>query len=38
MNLFDFEKSEDYRAEQNRIIEQKTMIQLETAATWRMDN
>lgn len=40
--VYDFEKSEDYRAEQNRIIEeQKSMIQLETAATcstnWTID-
>lgn len=40
--VYDFEKSEDYRAEQNKIIEeQKSMIQLETAATcsknWTID-
>lgn len=40
--VYDFEKSEDYRVEQNRIIEeQKSMIQLETAATcsanWTID-
>ena len=40
--VYDFEKSEDYRAEQNRIIEeQKQMIQSETAATcsttWTID-
>lgn len=40
--FYDFEKSEDYRAEQTRIIErQKSMIQLETAATcstnWTID-
>lgn len=40
--VFDFEKSDDYRTEQNRIIdEQKSMIQLETAATcstsWTID-
>jgi hypothetical protein len=40
--VYDFEKSEDYRAEQNRIIEeQKSMIQLETAAicstNWTID-
>ncbi len=40
--VFDFEKSDDYRTEQNRIIdEQKAMIQLETAATcstsWTID-
>jgi hypothetical protein len=40
--VYDFEKSEEYRAEQNRIIDQqKTMIQLETAAIcntrWTID-
>lgn len=40
--VYDFEKSEDYREEQNRIIEkQKNMIQSETAATcsttWTID-
>ncbi|TPG41836.1 DUF4041 domain-containing protein [Flavobacterium pectinovorum] len=40
--FYDFEKSEDYRAEQTRIIErQKLMIQLETAAicstNWTID-
>lgn len=36
--IYDFEKSEDYRAEQNRIIEeQKLMIQSETAATCRTE-
>lgn len=36
--VYDFEKSEDYRTEQNRIIEQqKLMIQSETAATCRTE-
>ena len=36
--IYDFEKSEDYRTEQNRIIEeQKLMIQSETAATCRTE-
>lgn len=40
--IYDFEKSEDYREEQNRIIEeQKSMVQKETAATcstnWTID-
>ncbi|MBQ0907609.1 DUF4041 domain-containing protein [Flavobacterium sp. F-328] len=36
--IYDFDKSEDYRNEQNRIIEQqKLMIQSETAATCRTE-
>ena len=36
--VYDFEKSEDYRTEQNSIIEQqKLMIQSETAATCRTE-
>lgn len=40
--IYDFEKSEDYRTEQNRVIEkQKSLIQLEQAATcsvnWTID-
>ena len=36
--VYDFEKSEDYRTDQNRIIEQqKLMIQSETAATCRTE-